>query len=201
MTALLNLIDKPFEQQVLTESGVSPSQNISGCLTIAVQLLLGLSLAAVKTFVQANVNATASTIAITAHGYQTGYEVELSAAGALPDPLMASTSYYVIRVNANTIQLALTVGDALAGTFIDLTNTGANQTTTVTPATPSVSVQLKHSPDSTNFYPLGSPVVPTQSANYFLGNVDPVGKFLRVDYTLLNATVTTDMRMLGKGLA
>lgn len=75
------------------------------------------------------------------HGYYTGLIVQVSTTGTLPGNLFELTDYYVIVINANTFYLATTLGNALAGTYIDLTTNGTG-TNTVTP----------------QVYALGSPV-------------------------------------------
>ena len=67
------------------------------------------------------VDSGAETITITSHGLQTGTACTLS--GSIPAPLAAGTVYYVIRVDANTIQVAASYADAVAGTEINLTST------------------------------------------------------------------------------
>lgn len=80
-----------------------------------------------------DVNTGSEEITITAHGYVTGARVQVSTSStSLPAPLAAATDYYVIRVDANTIKLATSVANALAGTAIDLTTVGT-ATSTVTP--------------------------------------------------------------------
>lgn len=77
------------------------------------------------------VDSTANTIVLTAHGMATGdgpFYVSNSG-GALPAPLAANTSYWVIKVDANTIQLATSKANALASTAIDLTTTGTGTQT------------------------------------------------------------------------
>lgn len=73
----------------------------------------------------------AGTLTRASHGYQTGVAVQVSTTGALPSPLAASTDYYVIRVDNNTFQLALTQALALAGTAIVIADAGTG-THTVT---------------------------------------------------------------------
>lgn len=69
------------------------------------------------------------TLSISNANFATGIPVTVSTTGALPNPLVAGTTYYVIRIGASTlnpgtIQLALTYDDAIAGTNIDLTTAG-----------------------------------------------------------------------------
>lgn len=79
-------------------------------------------------------NSTLSTITITAHGFTTGERVTVSTSSALPTPLVINTAYYVIVVDDNTIQLASSYANAIAGTAIQLTDVGAG-TGTITPQT------------------------------------------------------------------
>lgn len=59
----------------------------------------------------------AETLTIAAHGLQTGDgPVQVSSTTTLPSGLTALTDYYVIKVDANTIQLATSRANALAGT-------------------------------------------------------------------------------------
>jgi hypothetical protein len=52
------------------------------------------------------------------HPFVTGYTVQV-AAGVLPDTIIADTDYWVIVLDADTIQLAATLADAQAGTAIE----------------------------------------------------------------------------------
>lgn len=98
-----------------------------------------------------DVDTTADTITKTSHGMITGDAVTL--AGTLPSPLVATTTYYVIFVDANKFKLAASKANASAGTAIDLTTTGSgsisiaktvSQETTVTKA----SIEIKNNIDA-----------------------------------------------------
>lgn len=71
------------------------------------------------------VNVGASELDIASHGFTTGLKVRLTTTGVLPAPLALMTDYFVIVVDANTIQLASTHQNALDGIFIVLTNAGS----------------------------------------------------------------------------
>lgn len=60
-----------------------------------------------------------------AHLLHTGQPVRLTTTGALPSPLAINTTYYAIYVDADSIKLATTNANAVAGTAIDLTTTGS----------------------------------------------------------------------------
>lgn len=55
----------------------------------------------------------------------TGTRVRVSSTDTPPPPLLATASYYVIRVSDTAIRLASSRANALAGTAIDLTGAGA----------------------------------------------------------------------------
>jgi hypothetical protein len=67
-------------------------------------------------------------IAITAHGYLTGDEVTVNTAtgATLATGLTTNRSYFVIVVNANTIELAESSALAVAGTAVDISSVGTN---------------------------------------------------------------------------
>ena len=76
------------------------------------------------------VTIAAETITITGHGYSTGNPVIYSnGSGTTLAGLTHDTTYYVIKVDANTIKLATTASNAVGGTAINLTGTGNNAQT------------------------------------------------------------------------
>ena len=80
-----------------------------------------------KTVAAADVTTADDTLTITGHGYATGLRVVYTAEGGTAlAGLTDDTSYYVIKVDANTIKLAASEDDALADspTAIALTGTG-----------------------------------------------------------------------------
>jgi hypothetical protein len=89
-------------------------------------------LAAVQVYASVfTVNITANTIVFTsARTFNTGDGVRLTnGGGTLPAPLAGATTYYVIRSGVDvgnlSFQLATSLANALAGTAIDITNTGS----------------------------------------------------------------------------
>jgi hypothetical protein len=70
-------------------------------------------------------DAGADVLTKVAHGYSTGDRVQVSnAGGGLPAGLVAATSYYAIRLNADTFKLASSATNASNGTAIDITTAG-----------------------------------------------------------------------------
>jgi len=70
------------------------------------------------------VNATTDILTVAINFLYTGHKVRVTTDTTLPAPLQANTDYYVIYLSATEIKLASTLEDALAGNYIDLTDTG-----------------------------------------------------------------------------
>lgn len=73
--------------------------------------------------------ATTDICTATAHGFKTGDRVRVSTSSALPTGLSADTTYYVIKLTADTFKLATTDANATAGTAIDISGTGTGTQT------------------------------------------------------------------------
>lgn len=75
----------------------------------------------VRYYNTATVTVTIATPAVmtwTSHGLKTGDTIQLTTSGALPTGLTASTTYFVIKVDANSFNLATTLANAAAATKI-----------------------------------------------------------------------------------
>ncbi|MGN6103730.1 MAG: hypothetical protein ACTHU0_01370 [Kofleriaceae bacterium] len=72
------------------------------------------------------VDSATDQLTIAAHGLLTGHGPAAirNIGGAHPSPLAPVTDYWIIRVDANTIRLATSSSNALAGTAINLTTNG-----------------------------------------------------------------------------
>lgn len=60
--------------------------------------------------------------------YLTATKFRLATADSLASPLQTNTDYYAIRVDDNTLQVATTVANAEAGTQVNITTEGTNDT-------------------------------------------------------------------------
>jgi microcystin-dependent protein len=85
-----------------------------------------------KTFATTDVNITDNILTINSHDFKrTGFRVRFSTTGTLPGGLAINTTYYVIVLTSNTIKVATTRANALAGTAIDITTIGTGTHTIV----------------------------------------------------------------------
>lgn len=88
------------------------------------------------------------TITIANHTYITGMKISgITTTGVLPANLALLTPYYVIKVDTNTIKLAASLADAIAGTAVTLTDDGSG-THTLTVAAAAGSCLLEWSVDN-----------------------------------------------------
>lgn len=77
-------------------------------------------------------NAT-ETVSISAHALPTGYgPVRLTTSGTLPTGYALATNYWIINTGANTLQLATSRANALAGTVVAITDDGTGTHTMTT---------------------------------------------------------------------
>ena len=67
----------------------------------------------------------ADSLTINNHPFNVGERVYITTTATLPGGLSALTEYFIIDTDANTIKLATTKANAIAGTAIDLTTTGS----------------------------------------------------------------------------
>ena len=74
------------------------------------------------------VDTTNDTIVVSSHPYQTGDLIRYFNGGGNIGGLSNATDYYAIKIDSNTIALATSLNNSLAGTRIDLTTVGSGTT-------------------------------------------------------------------------
>ncbi len=120
------------EANVGIQTGVNDPYGVAYTNDISTDLRLSYAVAPegvpVWQVAAADVTVLTDEISITAHGYLTGDEVIVNTAtnATLAGGLDDNTVYYVIAVDPNTIQLAETAADAVAGNQIDITSAGVD---------------------------------------------------------------------------
>lgn len=84
----------------------------------------------VAQFLSTDVNTGTSSINVPNHGLTSGYgPVSFSTSNTLPTGLSVTSTYWLIAVDKNTLRVAASYADALAGTYIALTGTGSGTDT------------------------------------------------------------------------
>jgi len=164
-------------------------------------MLLNLTVATAdsNTFADEDVDVDANTITNAAHGYYTGLKVAATTTGTLPAGLSA-TDYYVIRVDADTIKLATSAANAIAGTAVDITAAAGGGTHTLTPAALSgASYKLQYSMDGVTYIDSGVTNNVTTTAKFLHEKVDPMFNWVQVVWTLTAGQIGYTVSTLVKG--
>ena len=140
------------------------------------------------------VNVANNTITLAAHGYTTGLKGQIAIdAGSLPTGLSGSTDYFVIVVDANTVKLAASLADALAGTAIDIEDQGtADKTLTFTPTSIAGGVvHLEGSNDRATWFDITNMTANITATGSAVWHVtDAAYIFTRVNATLTAGQIT-----------
>ena len=87
------------------------------------------------------------------HGYRTGDAILYVASGAVIGGLTDGETYYAIRLDANSLQLATNEDNALLGVDIDLIDTGATGAHSITPESGAAGITYLVEVDSPNIVP------------------------------------------------
>lgn len=114
------IASRDYYGQLTGSSGLRAFRNVGGFEAIFEYPGLDTNNAVSQTFSAA----TTDICTAAAHGYETGDLVRVSSATTLPAGLSAATTYYVIKLSADTFSLATTDALATAGTAINITDTG-----------------------------------------------------------------------------
>lgn len=177
-------------EETLTTSNIVTASNSSAisvarAKSISIQCVVDVNTPAAKTFVDGDVDVNANTITITSHSFTTtGLKVTASTNGVLPAGLSAG-DYFVIVVDANTIKLASSLVNALAGTAIDITAAAGGGTHTLTPvAIAGGTVGLQKSNDGSTWDVVTTATAVTADGDIWLADTDPTYKYVRLSYAL-----------------
>lgn len=138
---------------------------------------------------------TSNAITITAHGYKTGIVAQVAnSGGALPTGVTGSTNYYVIVIDANTIKLASTQANALAGTA--LTISGGTGTNTITPtALAGATVQVKWSTDNVVWVAVGSATSVAAATAFSYEKDRPAWRYIKLTFAITAGSLTVGTKI------
>jgi hypothetical protein len=103
-----------------TQYTVNSVNNVTFSMTTTVPV----GTLAVKTFASANVDSRNDVLTIPNHGHKTGSKVKYTSASGAVGGLTSGSTYFTIALNSNSLKLATSLENALAGTAVDLTSTG-----------------------------------------------------------------------------
>lgn len=148
-----------------------------------------------------------NSVSIPTHGYFEGLKGRLTTTGTLPAGVTTGVDYFIIVVDANTVQFAASLADALAGTAIDITDegTGVHTFTATALAGATVKIQKSNSPAKEILAGAGSwddvaaATAITVDANVWFEKDRPSYRWIRISYTLTAGSMSTDNYVLVKG--
>ncbi len=160
------------------------SFNLSKVSGYSFQAVVDVAVPAALGFVDGDVNVATDEIDETAHTYVTGLSIDLTTDGTLPAGL-AAQQYFLIVIDADTYQFALTLSDALAGTQVDITAAAGGGTHTVTPtAIAGATITHQQSNNDSDFFDVAAADSITVDATFVYTATNPQYKFVRLQYTL-----------------
>jgi hypothetical protein len=158
-TALCVTDDTPADGTLsFTHVARGPVANIA-CYDSSQVVSLVVTVADTNVGVASTIGVLANTITIASHGLTTGLKGQLTTTGGtLPTGVTTGTDYFVIYVDPNTIKLAASLADAIAGTPKDMTNQGSEGETFTFTATSLAAclAKIQGSNDGTNFTDLAN---------------------------------------------
>ena len=142
------------------------------------------TLLADDTFTSGDVDITdgagGNSVNIAGHAFVTLDKVRLTTGGTLPTGLSTGTDYWIIAYDANNIQFASSVANAVAGTEIDLTGAGTGTST----------IEVKGDEETSTNLDDWSGDNATQPADVWISYIDTLARTTSESYT---ATYTTDV--------
>ena len=169
--------------------------------TASIENVIDVNTPGAKSWAAADVNTTDDTITITTHGFATGLKGQVTTAGTLPAPLAVLTDYFVIVVDVNTIKLATSLNNALAGTAINLTTQGVGNSTFSPTALAGGSIKYEISNDNVNYSDYAAATAITvDTTSWFLLTL-PSMRYVKwtVALTAGQIGVTTNILINGEG--
>lgn len=179
---------------------------LDGYDRIALQVNYSNATPGAKTFVV--LSQAAGTLTISNHGFVTGLVGQASTSSALPTGLSTSTNYYVIVVDANTIALASSLANAVAGTAIVLSSNGTGTQTFTPTASAGNIIKAQGSIDGSNWTDLTTTNFPnlpnctvtvsTSTGSTLWDLQEPSFKFVNIQYTPSAGQITFSVRMDAK---
>lgn len=148
------------------------------------------------------VSVAESEFTIPSHGFTTGLKVRGTTTGSLPDPLQLATDYFVIVVDANTIKLAETLDEALAGTEVVLVDEGSNGAvnTLTAVALAGATFLVQKSNNQVTWIDVASATSITVDGSVIVADTAVAYRYLKIVKTLTAGLVamTADLLVLGE---
>lgn len=163
---------------------------------------LSLSYYAVATLVIASTGWDPATDIVTSasHGLETGMVYRLTTSGGLPAGLATGTDYWIIKIDADTFQLASSLANAQAGTAVDFTTAGTgNHTLTQQANVATLEIEISPDEGATWFpYDNGTPV-DVSSLSEWTDHFETAADQVRLTLSVSKGAVSAGAWLCAKG--
>jgi hypothetical protein len=193
------IISKSYPVNNVTGTSYSSTIPLQYAETISVQASVDVNTPTAKTFLAAAIDIATEYITIASHGLPVGLKGQVSNPGTLPTGITAVTDYFVIVIDANTIQLASSLANALAGTSIDITNIGAGTNTFTPTAIAGGTWTLQQTNDGTNWADVASATNVTADASFYVEKIDPTSISMRIKCVVTAGSYSSENHVVTKG--
>jgi hypothetical protein len=196
--------------RVLKDYATTVSNTITTDTTVSVQLdnadrgsiqcVLTVNAPAAATFV-----AVAATDICTqaAHGYVTGLKVQLTTTTTLPAGLSLATDYFIVKLTADTYQLAVSLANAVLATptVVNITGTGTGTHTATPVALAGGKIKLQKSNDNVTWDDevADANVTATSDVWFIITPAIACVKYLRVRTTLTAGMLSGVFNVITRG--
>lgn len=169
-----------------TELSVSTTgtQCLDGIDNFSVQSVYTDATPAAKVFPSSGVSTGNNTLTLASHGLSTGIVGQFTTSDTLPTGISAMTDYYIIRVDANTVAIATSLDNAVAGTKVDITTQGVGDQTFTPTALAGATLKLQASNDNTNWTDIPDASYSISASGNSIINVDGAAyRYVRAVFT------------------
>lgn len=155
---------------------------------------------ATGTFATTAMTTVGDFINLASHGYVTGLLGTLTSTGGLPSDFPTANTYYIIALSANTIQLATSLANAIAGTPVDITvKDGTGNHSFKPTALAGLGVHLEASIDGALWFPMASTTL-TSAGQTLMSYTGVSYNYLRVNSTLASGQIKATIKVRSLGL-
>lgn len=137
-----------------------------------------------------------SVFTFASHGFVTGLGVTLTTSSALPSGLLVATTYYVIRLTANTFRLASSLANAIAGTFIELGDAGVGNQSVIPTALAGATVLFQESNDGATWVDIQAATAITATGSIFYKQPASTTRYVRVVKAITTGSVALAANIL-----
>lgn len=145
---------------------------------------------------------TTNELIYAAHGFLDALKVELTGAD-LPDGLLESTPYYVIKVDDDTFKLATSRANALDGIAIDFVDAGSGEITAEPSATLDADIKFQKNDaprgETAQWVDIGSATAVDAGGNFGFSGADAGYRQIRAAIVVSSSEATVSMGFSAKG--